>query len=334
MNTENKLETPSFHALFPDDVIFLVERSLKIECTNLFRPLNSYINRVFELEDRDGKGLIIKFYRPGRWLKDAILEEHNFLLELQQHEIPVICPLTLQSGATLGTWNDIHFAVFPKCGGRSMDEFNEEQWLELGRLLGRTHAVGAVRKGETRQVMHPTSSTLDQVNYLRDNDLVSSEIEEQFFLQTETLLKEITPRFEGVKYQRIHGDLHFSNIIYRPDESFYLIDFDDMVMGPQVQDIWMLLLGYGEDSFIELDTFLEGYELFHNFDRRSCSLIEPLRAMRYIHYLAWCGYQVVEDGKTLVVPDFGTLNFWQNETRELQDQIERIRSSVNPFDQI
>jgi Ser/Thr protein kinase RdoA (MazF antagonist) len=335
MNTNNNNHAPpTFHTLFPDDVIFLVERSLGLECTNLFRPLNSYINRVFELEDREGKGLIVKFYRPGRWQKDAILEEHHFLLELRDQEIPVICPLILSDGSTLGTWHDIHFAVFPKCGGRNLDEFNEEQWLELGRLLGRTHAVGAVKGSQSRLVMHPTSSTLDQINYLRDNDLVPAETQEQFFSLTTTLLEEITPRFEGVKYQRIHGDLHFSNIIYRPGESFYLIDFDDMVMGPPVQDIWMLLMGYGEDSFIELDTFLEGYEMFHHFDKRSCSLIEPLRAMRYIHYLAWCGYQVVEDGKTLVLPEYGSLNFWQNETRELLDQIERIRSSVNPFDQI
>ncbi len=334
MNIDNKLASPSFHTLFPDDVIVLLEKSLGIECTNLFRPLNSYINRVFELEDRDGNGLIVKFYRPGRWQKDAIIEEHHFLQELHDHEIPVICPLTLIDGSTLGTWHNIYFAVFPKCGGRSLDEFDDEQWLELGRLLGRTHAIGAVRDGQSRQVMHPTSSTLEQVNYLRDNNLVANEVRKQFFSLAATLLEEITPRFEGVKYQRIHGDLHFSNIIYRPEESFYLIDFDDMVMGPQIQDIWMLLMGYGEDSFVELDTFLEGYETFHHFNRRSCSLIEPLRAMRYIHYLAWCGYQVVEDGKTLVVPDYGSVTFWQNETRELQDQSERIRSSVNPFDLI
>lgn len=333
-STNDESASPSFHTLFPDDVITLVERTLGIECTNLFRPLNSYINRVFELEDRNGKGLIIKFYRPGRWQKEAILEEHTYLLELQDQEIPVICPLLLVDGTTLGTWHDVNFAIFPKCGGRSLDEFNDDQWLELGRLLGRTHAVGAVRDAQARQVMHPVASTTEQVNYLRQNNLVQAESKEKFFALAATLIEEITPLFEGVKYQRIHGDLHFSNIIYRPEESFYLIDFDDMVMGPKIQDIWMLLSGYGEDSFIELDLFLEGYETFHHFDKRTCSLIEPLRAMRYIHYLAWCGYQVVEDGKTLVLPEFGSFSFWQNETVELQDQIERIKNAVNPFDHI
>lgn len=94
----------------------------------------------------------------------------------------------------------------------------------------------------------------------------------------------------------------------------------------------MLLQNYGEESMVELDLFLEGYEVFHHFDRRSCRLIEPLRAMRYIHFLAWCGYQVVEDGSTQVLPDYGSSFFWQNETAELGDQLERIREARNPFD--
>jgi len=322
---------PSFASLHPDDVISLAEKVLGEEFSNLFRPLNSYINRVFELQDRRGNGIIVKFYRPGRWSKEAILQEHHFLKELQEFEIPVICPVSLVDGETLGSWHNIYFALFPKCGGRSVDEFTDDQWGELGRLVGRAHAVGSIREAPDREIMVPTSSTARQINYLRENNLVIAELQKSFFALAEQLIDEIEPRFSNVSLQRIHGDLHFSNIIHRPGESFFLIDFDDMVMGPQVQDVWMLLQGYGEDSLIELDMFLEGYESFHHFDKRSCSLIEPLRAMRYIHYLAWCGYQVVEDGATRVLPDFGTYAFWETERAELADQLERIRNSRNPF---
>ncbi len=324
-------ETPRFATLHPDDVINLVERSLQREFSNLFRPLNSYINRVFELEDRDGKGVVVKFYRPGRWSAAAIMDEHRFLLQLAQLEIPSIAPLSLYDGTTLGTWENIHFAVFPKCGGRSVDEFNDDQWEELGRLVGRTHAVGQIESAEHRETMAPSASTTGQIQYLREKELVAPEVEQDFFTLTARLVQEIEPLFEGVPIQRIHGDLHFSNLIYRPGESFFLIDFDDMVMGPQIQDVWMLLLQYGEDSLVELDLFLEGYEQFCRLDRRTCRLIEPLRAMRYIHYLAWCGYQVVEDGATPASPDFGSIGFWRNEVKELADQLERIRTAVNPF---
>jgi Ser/Thr protein kinase RdoA (MazF antagonist) len=325
-----KIASP-FAGLHPDDVITFAEQSLQRDFTNLLRPYNSYINRVFELEDRDGKGVIIKFYRPGRWSKEAIEEEHVFLRELQEREIPVIAPLILASGETLGYGQGIYFALFPKCGGRSLDEFSDDQWHELGRLVGRMHAVGSIRPALNREKMIPSSTTLRHLSYLREKKLVDPATEKEFFSLADRLIKEIDHRFTSVPIQRIHGDLHFSNIIHRPGESFYLIDFDDMVMGPQIQDVWMLLHGYGEDSLIELDLFLEGYDAFHHFDRRTCSLIEPLRAMRYIHYLAWCGYQVVEDGKTEVLPDFGSFQFWCNEITEMRDQLERIATAVNPF---
>lgn len=327
MSTDGNKLTPSFHHLHPDDVIMLVERSLARDFTNLFRPLNSYINRVFELEDQCGKGVIVKFYRPGRWSRRAILAEHRFLKELEQYDIPVISPFTLKNGQTLGNWHQVNFAVFPKCGGRSIDEFNEDQWRSLGRLIGRVHRVGATRKTSSRKILAPGEVMQEHIEYLRSKKLIPREVQKNFHSLVKELSKQIEPLFDKVVFQRIHGDLHLSNIIYRPGESFYIIDFDDMVTGPQVQDIWMLLTSYGEESFSELEMFLEGYETFHTFDRRSCRLIEPLRAMRFIHYLAWCGYQVVEDGDTQVVSDYRSIAFWHRELGDLEDQLQRIKQA-------
>ncbi|UCD66211.1 MAG: phosphotransferase, partial [Deltaproteobacteria bacterium] len=142
---------------------------------------------------------------------------------------------------------------------------------------------------------------------------------------TDTLIKEISPHFNNVEMIRIHGDCHFSNLIYRPDEFFYIIDFDDMVVGPPVQDFWMLLPGYREESLAEIEIFLEGYEMFRDFDRSSLRLIEPLRAMRYIHYTAWCAYQFAEDGETRVDSDFGSRQYWQIEMDDLADQLKKIK---------
>jgi Ser/Thr protein kinase RdoA (MazF antagonist) len=144
---------------------------------------------------------------------------------------------------------------------------------------------------------------------------------------TDSLINEISPLFDKAGMIRIHGDCHFSNLIYRPGESFYIIDFDDMVMGPPVQDFWMLLPGHREDSLAEIELFLEGYEMFRDFDTASLRLIEPLRAMRYIHYTAWCAYQFAEDGETRVAEDFGSRHYWQTEMGDLADQLERILNS-------
>ena len=319
-------QTP-FNSLTPDRIISLVEGALDKRCTNLCRPLISYINRVYELEAEDGQALVAKFYRPGRWSQDGLQDEHDFLRELAAQEIPVIAPLILRSGHSLGCYENIYFAVYPKTGGRSFDEYSEDQWLQLGHLLGRTHNVGALHLPKDRPTMAPDRSTRQQVDYLLSGGFIPDDILPRFKDLAGRLINEINPLFKNTEMIRIHGDCHFSNLIYRPGESFYIIDFDDMVVGPPIQDLWMLLPGYQEDSLAEIELFLEGYEVFRKFDRRSQRLIEPLRAMRYIHYTAWCAYQFAGDGSTRVDEDFGSRYYWQTQITDLQDQFDLIVNS-------
>jgi Ser/Thr protein kinase RdoA (MazF antagonist) len=175
--------------------------------------------------------------------------------------------------------------------------------------------------------MSPAVSTRGHVDLILASGQIPADLTDPFTRAVNEIIYEIQPLFVNTEMIRLHGDCHFGNIIYRPGESFYLIDFDDMVMGPPVQDFWMLLPGLLDDSFVETDLFLEGYETFRRFDRRTLRLIEPLRAMRYIHYIAWCVHQVREDGETRAREDFGTRAYWQSEIKDLQDQLERIRKS-------
>ena len=325
MNISDKpIQQTAFHSLTPDRIITLVEKGLDRRLTNLCRPLISYINRVYELEAEDGSGLVAKFYRPGRWSQDGLQDEHDFLLELAGQEIPVVAPLLLRDGQSLGSYENICFTVFPKMGGRSYDEYNDDQWLELGRLLGRTHNVGAMHLPKDRLTMAPDKSTRQQVDYILKGSFMPDDMLGRFKDLTDSLIKEISPLFSNREMIRIQGDCHFSNLIYRPDESFYIIDFDDMVVGPPVQDFWMLLPGYREESLAEIEMFLEGYEMFRDFDMGSLRLIEPLRAMRYIHYTAWCAHQFAEDGETRVNENFGSRQYWQTEMDDLEDQLQRI----------
>jgi Ser/Thr protein kinase RdoA (MazF antagonist) len=220
--------------------------------------------------------------------------------------------------------------VFPKCGGRSVDEFTEDQWLQLGRLLGRVHSVGAAGEARHRIVMTPGRSTRGQLDYLLRSPSVPADLKAPLQAAGQAIIDDIEPLFSTARLSRIHGDCHFSNIIHRPGESFFLIDFDDMAIGPPVQDIWMLLPGDEAEAFVELDLFLEGYETFRPFDRGSLRLIEPLRAMRYIHYMAWCAHQVEEDGETRAIDGFGSRDYWQREIADLVDQRQRIAEGRKP----
>src|SRR5512146_1920317 len=90
----------SFFALTPDRVLDAVEVG-GLRCTGRCMPLRAFENRVYEVELEDERRLVVKFYRPGRWSRETILDEHRFLRELADAEVPVVPPLDLGIGATV-----------------------------------------------------------------------------------------------------------------------------------------------------------------------------------------------------------------------------------------
>lgn len=325
-----------FSHLTPDTILTAVEQALDVRCTGYCLQLNSYINRVYELQTEDEVRLIVKFYRPNRWTLTALQEEHDFIRELADHDLPVVAPMLLSSGHTLAQDHNIYFAVYPKRSGRFFDEFSMEQWQELGRLIGRMHAIAGTRPSTSRPVLTPDHATTEQIQFLLADNLIPEHLKSSFAETCQTLLDLIIPLFRTIKPIRLHGDCHFGNILHRAEESFLLIDFDDMAMGPAVQDFWMLLPGYKIDCPLEIENFINGYETFRTFNRAELNLIEPLRAMRYIHFIAWCAHQADDiNASENLIPDWGSENFWRQEIKDLQIQINRIRqnSTVDIYNQ-
>lgn len=320
-----------FHNLTPEAVLDAAERALGEPLSNLCRTLNSYINRVYELQTSDGRGVIAKFYRPGRWDMRALEQEHAFLLELAESELPVVAPLRSSDGLTLHFLESTAFALFPKQLGRSIDELNDSQLEQLGRLLGRVHAIGQLRPADARIQLTPQGATRSNLEYILQSDVVPRDLRGGYSDAVARILDLITPMFDGVPLIRIHGDCQTTNVVSRGEDSLHLIDFDDMAMGPAVHDLWMFLPEYGTASLGEIDTILEGYTVFRSFDRRELRLIEPLRAMRYVYFTAWCAMQVVDMGYTRLDPSWGTDAYWRQAIADLREQHERIEGMSNAF---
>ena len=91
-----------FSVLTPERVLDAVEQATRQRCTGVIRPLPSYINRVYTVELDSGQHVVAKFYRPGRWPREALLDEHAFVRACADDEIPVIAPLQFADGTTLG----------------------------------------------------------------------------------------------------------------------------------------------------------------------------------------------------------------------------------------
>ena len=297
-----------------------VERASGQRASGVCRPLTSYINRVFEVELEDGGFLVAKFYRPGRWTRAALQDEQDFLLELAAEEVPVVAPLADAEGQTLQEEAGIPFALFPRVGGRPCDEPSRSEWLQIGRLMGRIHQVGARKPAAHRLVLDPRRSSSTHLEYLRDSGAIPREVETRYLDAAQSLLDRVAPMFDGVAVQRLHGDLHRMNLLWRPGEGFRAIDFDDMVMGPVIQDLWMLLPDRLPGARPEFELLLEGYDTFGEYDDAQTKLIEPLRAMRYLHYAAWCARQKADGGRGLLSPEWGNADFWRRELADLLRQ--------------
>src|SRR5262249_35259363 len=84
--------TASFCALIPDRVLAAVEVG-GLRSTGRCQPLRAFENRVYDVELDDGRRLVVKFYRPGRWSRETILEEHAFLADLVEAEVPAVAPI-------------------------------------------------------------------------------------------------------------------------------------------------------------------------------------------------------------------------------------------------
>jgi len=316
--------TPDFAQLLPEVMLDAVEDALGRRMSGLATPLSSYINRVYETQTMDGERLIAKFYRPGRWTREAIEEEHAFTLDCAEDEIPVVPPMRLPSGETLHEIDGIYFAIFPKRLGRQFEIHSRTDWLRVGRLLGRLHVAGSRKEAVYRTNLRPEVSTEGHINYLLDHERITPRHIAEFEELSDSILEEIYLLFDDVAFIRIHGDCHGGNILSRPGEGLMMIDFDDMMVGPPVHDFWLLLPGPVAECRFEVDLLLRGYEQFREFDRATLRLVEPLRAMRMIYYLAWCAHQVEDYRFQRDNPDWGSNAFWQRENADLAMQLQVI----------
>jgi len=296
-----------------------IEGTIGAKLNNILRHRNSYINRVYELEHSGIKErLIAKFYRPGRWTKEMILEEHRFLNELNEKDIPAIAPLPYDN-TTLHSLNNIYYALFPKIGGRAVDEFNQESWENIGRHLARIHTIGSLHKDSLRITWRPAVATKHHLDLLHKTEFILPDFRKSFNDTAEMFIKKADPLFNNVEMFLIHGDCHKGNLIHRPNEGIWIIDFDDICVGPPVQDLWMLLPGKVDDHAEELGWFLKGYHTFREFDQKTLKLIPALRGMRIIHFVSWLAVQSNDPHFHNHFPDTGTPRYWNETIKELQN---------------
>jgi len=310
-----------FFALTPDRVLSAVEAG-GFEPTGHVSALTCLENRVYDVRLEGGQHVVVKFYRPGRWRREAILEEHAFLAELREAEIPVCSPLAFPDGETLHRIEDIHYAVWPRTGGRAADEFSDAQIAVLGRLLARIHNVGATRSAPPRPRLDGGRALLEPLAFLEERFL-PRECARRYRFAAEEVARLYDAWSRDVPIHRIHGDCHAGNLLHGP-EGWFFLDFDDFVEGPAVQDLWMLLPGRDAEAERQRALLVEAYREFRDFDAGWLRLVEPLRAFRFVSYAAWIARRWQDPAFPDAFPHFGAARYWEDETCDLEEQVERL----------
>lgn len=326
MNNESKpaVESPehqAYAALTPATIIDAIETTGRL-CDGRLLALNSYENRVYRVGIEDGAPVVAKFYRPGRWSDEAILEEHGYTSELAAAEIPVVAPLADAGGRTLYHHGYYRFAIYPSRGGRAPDIDDPEQLEQLGRFIGRIHALGRVRPFRHRPALDIETFGEAPRDWLLRHGWLPAHLEEAYATLTADLLRAVAAcyaRAGAVEKLRLHGDLHIGNILWT-DAGPHIVDFDDARSGPAVQDLWMLLAGDRGNMTARLADLLDGYTRFADFNAAELHLVEALRTLRMLHHSAWLAQRWEDPAFPLAFPWFNTTRYWEDQVLALREQ--------------
>ena len=310
-----------FQTLTPSFIMDAVE-SQGYRCDCRTSALNSYENRVYQVGIDEGQPLIAKFYRPGRWSEQQIMEEHQFCFELVEHELSVVAPCINEAGESLFQYEDFRFALYPRQGGHAPEFDNNDNLLILGRMLGRIHSIGAVRPFLHRPTLDSRSFGHESVALISGR-FIPDEYRASYQAVTDQLLQAIDSIVSDaaqVRYIRTHGDCHAGNILWR-DGAPHFVDFDDARMAPAVQDLWMMLSGDRPRQLVQLAQLIKGYSEFYDFRPSELRQVEALRALRMLHYSAWLASRWEDPTFPRTFPWFNTVRYWGEHILQLREQL-------------
>ncbi len=336
-------ETPDYAGLGPGQVLAALD-AVGLRGDGRLLQLNSYENRVFQVFLEDGRVVVAKFYRPGRWSDAQILEEHGFALELAAEEVPVVPPLTLAVAddgvtlcgdpPTLAHAMGHRFAVAARCAGREPPLEAPGTLRRIGRFVGRLHAVGRRRDFVHRLHMDPARDAAQARDRVLAAGFVGAVELPAWRAAADAAVVAIADAFARhgpCATLRLHGDCHAGNVLWRPDEGAgapHVVDLDDAVQGPAVQDLWMLLAGDARAMAQQLDELLRGYEDFADFDDRERALVEPLRTLRMLRHAAWLASRWDDPTFPISFPFFGSAAYWSQHASQLDEQLQVMAATA------
>jgi Ser/Thr protein kinase RdoA (MazF antagonist) len=330
------MNTFDFSGLTPALILDAIESQGTVVESGLL-ALNSYENRVYQFVAADKKRYVAKFYRPQRWSHTQIQEEHDFSIELASQGIPVVAPLMNRpinkptnkstnepiNKQSLHIYKGFYFALFPSAAGRQFEADNLDHIKWMGRVIGRIHTVAKNRDFEYRPTLNIKTHLLSPLQALQDSSLLPLGLHTAFFTILQQIVDLTASLYINTNNIRLHGDCHPGNILWHDGPTF--VDLDDCKSGPAIQDLWMMLSGDRQQQLVQMQTIIAAYEESCAFDKAQLKLIEPLRAMRMVRFMAWLAKRWQDPAFPQAFPWFAHEKYWEQQVLALKEQLTALQ---------
>ncbi|CBW26021.1 conserved hypothetical protein [Halobacteriovorax marinus SJ] len=280
-------------------------------------------NRVFGFDE-----IVVKFYRPGRWSKEAIEEEFVFLKDLQDHGVSFVRPI-----GEVGTWKGLNYIVYERVARPYVDDrsiLDEESVKRMVHTVAQIHKVGAKREASHRPFFNPKDMGEGCFEVIqRAGFLPTSQ-----FKRYEDVISELVRKvasFGDIPIQRIHGDTYSGNVLWKGSHPIFM-DLDDFQVGPVAIDVKLLSFPWRLDSLseqmdrrerraIQNEMVLKFYREVNDFPKEWEKLFPLLSVYRDIQFDAWFSARWNEPGfaKNYEDDDITQESWWLENLEGLED---------------
>jgi Ser/Thr protein kinase RdoA (MazF antagonist) len=196
----------------------------------------------------------------------------------------------------------------------------------LGRTLARVHAVGARRRFQYRPTLERALLGARARASLLRSPLMPEHMRQRYGEVSAALVNGIEAAFAEVgalSLIRLHGDCHLGNILWQ-QRGPLLVDLDDCVNGPRMQDLWMFLSGNADEQQGQWAEIIEGYKQFGAIEFRELRLVEPLRAVRMLNHAAWVAERWADPAFPRAFPWAAEARFWEGYVGDLMQQCQAL----------
>jgi Ser/Thr protein kinase RdoA (MazF antagonist) len=233
---------------------------------------------------------------------------------------------------TVGKSGPYFFCVWDKIAGRAPLELGVSELVKVGRIVARMHNLF-----ENAFVPGKFDRPKLSKDYFCARTLVNLDATKQIPPYVKRALLPLLEKLShglawvdnSIDFVPIHGDLHRLNLLQTQNGGdFWVVDFDDCVLGPEIHDLWLLASGVDllgtegvQDGKSPLDYLLDGYNEFRRMPDGSHHLIEPLRTLRMIYYPGWIAQRWEHDRLFRdVFSFFQDAGYWEKLLNDMEDQ--------------